>query len=114
MQKQLILIVCAVAVVVAGISLIRSCGSRGGAGPTEAEWVCLECGHVYVFTEAALEKHYKDHYGEPLSCPECGGTEVYPASRCPHCGEAYGKPADGNRCPHCGEPLPARPTEPGR
>ena len=105
-KERLAILICLAALLILVISLSRTCRSEQ-AITTEAQWICLDCGHVYTFTQAALEEHYRDHYGEPLSCPECDGLNVQPATECPNCGQAFSEPGRGNTCPHCNEALPA-------
>ena len=107
-KQHVAILFCITALLILVVSFSRSCGSESAVA-SEAEWICLGCGHVYTFTEKALEAHYRDHYGEPLSCPECDGLEVEPATQCTQCEEFFARPARGNRCPHCDRPLDATP-----
>jgi hypothetical protein len=104
-KEKVILALCAAAVLFSLVIVKRSC-SRGEPNVTKAEWLCEDCGATYTFTQKELETHYTENYGEPLTCPDCGGTHVGPARSCPHCEKPYLLRYPGEDCPHCGEPLP--------
>lgn len=68
----------------------------------ETLWLCSN-GHQFTMSERQLNDFYANHYGQPVTCPECGA----PASRaikCPHCGNVVA-PGSSRFCPVCKQPL---------
>ncbi len=60
-------------------------------------------GHQFTMTARQLNAFYAKHYGEQVTCPECGAP-AQRAVKCPHC-ENVVTPGAERLCPVCKQPL---------
>ena len=120
MKNTIYAIVIGVCLLVAVVVFIKT-RSGGGAGidsisDTEQVWVkCKACNAAYEMSKKQFykERNEKMQAGgaaammltPPLTCQKCGKTMVFPAEKCPNCGEIFVtgevKNDFADRCPKC-------------
>ena len=98
----------AIAAIAIGLAVYATISeiSGGDNSPDHAgglHYLCSGCGKSFGLTTKELANHHKDHYGEPVPCPYCKGTQTSQASLCSKCKKPYlpDRTSGSTVCPNC-------------
>jgi hypothetical protein len=114
MNRQRIILLTAALLVVAAVALAawRWRPANNDNFPDGTFWICRnpQCHAEFVLSMKQLGEHHRQHYGQPVPCPQCGKTDTTRAERCPNCKKFYPMQRDLLPCPHCQhKPAPPQP-----
>ncbi|MGE5610308.1 MAG: hypothetical protein ACM359_13725 [Bacillota bacterium] len=99
-------------ILVTGLGVWRWRPENNDNFPDGTFWMCLnpQCKAEFVLTMKQLGEHHEKHYGQPIPCPKCQGTQTIRAGRCTSCKKFYPLTPGLQVCPHCKKPVKPRET----